>query len=105
MRGGKGAGKLQVFFQAGEFSSPLCAFNVLTLEPGVSVGYHQHVGSEEVYWVLEGKGIARDDQETLELGPGDALLTRDQHFHSIENTGTAPLKILTVMANQEKAKK
>lgn len=102
VRGGKGSAKIQTFFQPQEFSTPLCAFNILTLEPGNSVGYHQHVDSEEVYWILEGKGQARDDQETMELVPGDALLTNDKHFHSIENTGTVPLKILTVMANAVK---
>jgi mannose-6-phosphate isomerase-like protein (cupin superfamily) len=101
MRGGKGAGKLQAFFKAEEFSTPLCAFTILTLDPGVSVGYHQHVGSEEVYWVLEGKGMARDDQESAELVPGDALLCREGHFHGIENPGPGPLRILTVMVNSK----
>jgi mannose-6-phosphate isomerase-like protein (cupin superfamily) len=102
IRGGKGQGSVQTFFKAEEFSTPLCAFNVLTLEPGSSVGYHQHVDSEEVYWILEGQGLAKDNDQTLQLKQGDALLTNDRNFHSIENNGTGPLKILTVMANQPK---
>jgi len=43
-----------------------------------------------------------DDGQVAELGPGDALLTLDQHSHSIENAGTTPLKLLAVLSNQVK---
>ncbi len=102
LRGGRGRGHSQVFFQRGEFSTPLTAFNVLTLDPGASVGRHQHVGSEEVYWVLEGTGLAEDDDRGVELKVGDALLTGDGHWHSIQNPGPGPLRILTVLSEKSR---
>ena len=102
MRGGKGTGRMKVFFSPSEFSTPLSAFNLLTLEPGVSVGPHRHEGSEEIYFVLEGRGLAKDDGQDVELKPGDALLTCDGHSHSLENPGPGPLKILTVLSHKVK---
>jgi mannose-6-phosphate isomerase-like protein (cupin superfamily) len=102
MRGGQGTGRQLQYFKAEEFSTPLAAFNVITMDPGVTVGFHKHEGSEEVYWILEGRAKVRDDDKVAELGPGDALLTLDQHSHSIENAGTSPLKLLAVLSNQVK---
>jgi mannose-6-phosphate isomerase-like protein (cupin superfamily) len=102
MRGGQGVGRQSQFFQPQDFSTPLAAFNVVTLDPGVSVGFHKHEGSEEVYWVLQGRGLAQDDDREVEMNPGDALLTQDQHAHSIANPGPGPLRLLTVLVNQVK---
>ncbi len=29
----------------------------LELDPGASVGYHKHAGTEEVYFIMAGKGL------------------------------------------------
>jgi mannose-6-phosphate isomerase-like protein (cupin superfamily) len=102
MRGGLGAGRQKQYFKVEDFSTPLAAFNLMTLDPGVTVGFHKHEGSEEIYWVLEGRGLARDDEKEASLEPGDALLTLDGHSHSLENPGPGPLILLAVLANQVK---
>lgn len=102
LRGGRGKAGLEVFFKSEEFTTPLAAFNILQLQPGSSVGRHQHLGSEEIYWILEGRGLAEDDEERVQMEPGDALLTRDGHWHSIENPGPGPLRLLAVLVNQSK---
>ena len=100
MRGGQGAGRQQPYFMPQEFSTQLNAFTIVTLDPGVSVGLHRHEGSEEIYWILEGRGLARDDEAQVEMNVGDALLCQDGHQHAIENPGPGVLKMLAVMANK-----
>ncbi len=97
MRGGEGVGQVQAYFDPQSFSTPLAAFNVMILEPGVSIGEHRHEGSEEVYWVLEGRAEVTDEGQAALLEPGDALLTRDGQSHSLRNPGPGRLRFLAVL--------
>jgi len=97
MRGGEGVGQVQAYFDPTSFSTPLSAFNIMILEPGVSIGEHRHEGSEEVYWVLEGRAEVADDGQAAVLMPGDAFLTQDGHSHSLHNPGPGRLRFLAVL--------
>ena len=97
MRGGEGTGQVQAYFSPASFSTGLAAFNIMSLEPEVSIGEHKHVGSEELYWVLEGRAEVTDDAMPALLGKGDALLTRDGHSHSLRNPGPGILRFLAVL--------
>ena len=35
----------------------------LELDPGASVGYHKHAGTEEVYFIMAGKGLYTEEGE------------------------------------------
>jgi len=100
MRGGMGIGQVQAWFEPTAFSTKLAAFNLMTLDDGVSIGEHRHEGSEEVYLVLEGRARITDDGQAAELGPGDALLTCDGHSHSLFNPGPGPLTFLAVLSKK-----
>lgn len=100
MRGGQGIGRSHPWFAPTDFSTTLAAFNLMNLEPGVSIGEHRHEGSEEVYLILEGRAQVTDDGVAAELGPGDALLTRDGHTHSLINPGPGPLSFLAVLSKR-----
>ena len=41
-----------------EFSSSMVFFHEVAIPPGVVEGTHQHIGSEELYFVYEGEGVA-----------------------------------------------
>jgi mannose-6-phosphate isomerase-like protein (cupin superfamily) len=98
MRGGTGTGQVQAYFDESAFSTSLAAFNIMSLEPGVTIGLHRHEGSEEIYWIIEGQAQVTDDGERVLLHPGDALLTRNGSTHSLENPGPGVLKFLAVLA-------
>lgn len=52
-----------------EFGSTLVFFHEVTIPPGTIEGTHQHIGSEELYYIVEGEGIAymgRGDDPTTE---------------------------------------
>ena len=91
-RGGKGIIDGFRYLDNEELSNSLKGFYVNELLVGSEVGYHEHIGDEEIYFILEGKGVASDNGIEKELGPGDLLYTKDGQGHSLKNTGEVSLK-------------
>ena len=65
------------------------------VEPGATIGEHTHKGDEEIYIILDGYGQMRIDGVDTPVGPGDMVITRDGHSHSLTN-GPAPMRLLVV---------
>ena len=61
--------------------------------PGVTTLRHKHLQSEEIYYVLSGKGRLFLDHENWLVGEGDSVCILPGQCHQIENTGTQDLKI------------
>jgi len=66
-------------------------FAECTLNPGCSIGYHQHDAETEYYFILSGTGIVNDDGEEVQVKQGDSVITGNGASHSIKNTGSVPL--------------
>ena len=65
-----------------------------TVRPDKSTQEHYHIKSEEIYYVLHGKGGMRIDGETSEVSKGDAIAIPPRQRHKIWNTGDDDLIIL-----------
>ena len=63
----------------------------VTLEPGASIGKHNHENETEYYLILSGSGLVDDNGKDTEVKAGDAVVTGNGAFHSIANTGSKPL--------------
>ena len=73
----------------------------LHLNPGDSVGYHQHVTNEDVYIVISGEGVFKDnDGKDKPIKAGDIMIARKGQSHGIANSGKEPLVFLDVIAEQ-----
>jgi mannose-6-phosphate isomerase-like protein (cupin superfamily) len=59
---------------------------------------HHHVRTEEIYYVLEGRGLMRIGRETAAVGPGDAIAIPPGISHQITNTGSGTLTFLCCCA-------
>jgi mannose-6-phosphate isomerase-like protein (cupin superfamily) len=70
------------------------------LEPGSSIGYHQHGENEEVYVILEGSGVMRVNDEVREVIAGDVVLNKPGWSHGLENNGDVLLKVLVFEVNK-----
>lgn len=57
-----------------------------TLPKGGATERHYHKVSEELYYLLEGRGVMEIDGETREVGPGDAILIPAGTWHEIKAT-------------------
>jgi quercetin dioxygenase-like cupin family protein len=55
------------------------------LEPGQASTRHRHLGEEELYVLLEGRGRMRVDGELLTLGPLDAVLVEADSVRQLFN--------------------
>ncbi len=88
MREGKGEVNIVHVFKKEELKGKarLCA--VVSLEPGCSIGLHEHNTEEEIFYFIKGRGLAIEDGKEYIIEPGDALLTGGGRSHSIENTSS-----------------
>ncbi|SCP98422.1 cupin domain-containing protein [Anaerobium acetethylicum] len=69
----------------------ICSF--ITLEPGQSIGYHEHVDTTELYYLISGEAETIDDSTELTLYPGDMTLTANGQGHYLRNTSKEPCKL------------
>jgi oxalate decarboxylase/phosphoglucose isomerase-like protein (cupin superfamily) len=104
-----------------ELGGPVVFFHEVTVPPGVVEGTHQHIGSEELYYVVEGNGVAylgENDDPTLaeiplverdifgigpkmcrcvQVQPGSVIFTKSGGIHGIENPTSRPLKFVAFL--------
>lgn len=71
-----------------------CSLAEEVLPPGHAVTPHHHRQLEEIYYILTGRGIMTVGSEQDEVGPGDAIYIPRGHRHTLENTGSEPLRLL-----------
>lgn len=102
MKGGKKYVKKYSTIGENDFTGNAEVVSKLVLIPGASIGYHEHVGNEEVMMVLSGHGTLVDDGEEFELNEGDVTICREHHFHSVENTSEdGELVLMAVVVKTE----
>jgi len=68
------------------------------LSAGAATTPHRHVKTEEIYYILEGRGRMRIGEETADVGPGDAVAIPPGTVHQITNTGNCILRFLCCCA-------
>jgi uncharacterized cupin superfamily protein len=86
------------------FISPWAYVDHVLIPPGTSMGAHKHAGVEELFYVIDGEGTVRVNDESAPIKKWDALAMAPGDVHSIENTGGAPLELMVVGAAMEKGK-
>lgn len=104
-----------------ELGGSLVFFHEVTVPPGVVEGTHQHIGTEELYYVVSGTGIAyvgagdapgTENLNTVDrwiyglgpkpckevpVSPGHVIFTKSGGIHGIRNPGTEPLKFVAFL--------
>ncbi len=68
------------------------------LPPGGRTTPHYHPLTEEIYYILIGKGRMTIDNETRDVGPGDAIAIPPAATHTIQNIGSETLLFLCCCA-------
>jgi len=77
-------------------------FAQVTLKPGCAVGYHQHKGNNETYYLLSGKGLYTEDGKEIPVVAGDVTFCQDGGFHGLKNTESSDLVFIALIANTPK---
>ena len=70
-------------------------FRQRALHPGATIGEHRN-DKDEIYYVLSGRGELMLDGKQSQVGPGDAILTRDGSTHALAQRGDEDLVIIVV---------
>jgi len=101
--GGSGEGSGSFFYipipdQDGAFTMS----TRIELDPGSSIGYHEHSDNEEVYFIMSGSGLYTEEGEKMDVQAGDLLLCRTGHSHGIKNTGKDKMIIGAAIAKRTK---
>lgn len=68
------------------------------LPVGASTTPHYHRETEEIYYILRGRGLMTIGDDRREVGPGDAIAIPPGAVHQLENTGEQPLHLLCCCA-------
>lgn len=104
-----------------ELGSSVVFFHEVTIPPGKVEGTHRHIGTEELYYITEGTGVAylgvNDDPKQkdmpivernvygfgmlpcreLKVKPGSVIYTKSGGVHGIRNDGDKPLKFVAFL--------
>ena len=70
----------------------------------ISIGRHRHAGVEEIYYVMDGEGVVRVNDESAPIRKGDAVPVLIEDVHSIDNTSGGDLELMVIGVATEKGK-
>lgn len=71
-----------------------------SIHAGGSIGLHKHGTGDDINYVLSGSGKAFCDRQEEILIPGTCHICKKGFEHSIVNTGSADLLLLTVVVER-----
>jgi mannose-6-phosphate isomerase-like protein (cupin superfamily) len=104
MNGGKGTVHYRRALQPEVFFTNWAYVDHLLVPAAAALGRHMHAGVEEFYYVMNGEGSTRINDETTVIRKGDAVPVLLNDVHSFENTGKQDLEFLIVGIAREKGK-
>ena len=94
LRGGEGSCTL---YKLQDLPIQYNMFAKIVVHPASSIGFHTHVGDEEIIYCLEGKGKVIVEGVTKELLPGMINVCKENHAHSVINDSTEDLVIIGIV--------
>lgn len=76
---------------------------VMTIPPGGEIGDEVHPDTDQALAFVDGRGQARLDGESADIGPNDLVFVPAGTRHNFVNTGDRPLRLITIYAPPEHA--
>lgn len=95
--GGKGIVRIEHLLSAEEKGAGCGLFADVTIEVGATLGYHEHHGETETYYITQGMGIYRDNDVEYEVKVGDVVFCDNGSGHGLANTGSDELKFIALI--------
>lgn len=97
MCGGKGHVLIKHILGEKELNGKCGLYAEVTLEPGCSLGHHEHHGESETYYILTGEGNYDDNGRIRPVKAGDVTFTPDGCGHALTNTGDTDLVFMALI--------
>ena len=97
MCGGEGYVIIKHILGEAELNGKCGLYAEVTLEPGCTLGYHEHHGESETYYILSGEGMYDDNGNSRAVKAGDITFTQDNCGHGPANTGIQNLVFMALI--------
>lgn len=98
--GGKGKMKLEKLLAPEQMKDKCGLFARVTLPPGAVLGFHEHHGNNESYFILSGSGDYDDNGTVRTVKAGDVTWTPDGSGHGLSNeNGAEDLVFIALIIN------
>ena len=72
-------------------------FAHVTVDPGCSIGYHDHQHETEFYYIIKGEAVFQDDDKEVLLHAGDIGATGYGQSHGLENKSSEPVEMIALI--------
>jgi mannose-6-phosphate isomerase-like protein (cupin superfamily) len=93
---GTGSVELYEIWENSDFKSNIDFFDRVVVPPGSTIGFHKHGENEEMYIVLEGKGLMKIEDDEVTVGKGDMILNPAGGRHGLINNSCENIDILVI---------
>lgn len=97
VNGGAGFIMKEVLIGAEELGEHCKIFSKVTLPPHCELGYHEHHGETETYYILTGTGMYDDNGKAVSAEAGDVFFCKDGDGHGLKNTGEEDLSFVALI--------
>ena len=97
MAGGKGHVIIKELLGEKELNGKCGLYAEVTIEPGCSLGYHEHHGESETYYILSGEGNYDDIGRIRPVKAGDITYTPDGCGQALSNSGNPDLVFMALI--------
>ena len=98
--GGVGRMKLEKLLDDKQLNGKCALYARVTLPPGSALGYHEHHGNAETYFILSGCGEYDDAGVKRMVKAGDVTYTPDGSGHGLDNrNGTEDVVFMALIIN------
>ena len=97
LRDGKGTVNLKELATKEALYNHARLFSHITVEPGHSIGFHDHQNETEFFYIIRGEGLFNDNGTPVTVKAGDVCATGGGASHSMENVSDSPLEFVALI--------
>ena len=95
--GGKGHVIIEHILGEKELNGKCGLYAKVIIEPGCTLGYHEHNGESETYYILSGEGNYNDNGIIRPVKAGDITFTPSGSGHGLDNTTDEDLVFMALI--------
>ena len=95
--GGKGYITVKHILDKKQLNGKCGMYSQVTIKPGSSLGYHEHLNESETYYILSGQGSYNDNGTVRTVGKGDVTFTPHGFSNGIETIGDEDLVFMALI--------
>lgn len=97
VNGGVGPMRIKHILNDKELNGKCRMYAEVTLEPGCSLGYHEHSNESETYYIVKGQGEYNDNGTIRHVTVGDRTFTPNGFGHGMANKGDTDLVFMALI--------